>query len=119
MKGEVHFFRAFHYHNLLRSYGGVPIVDKAYNLDDEMLVSRNSFEETVNFIVQDLERATELLPEVQPDKNGAGATKGAALALKTRVLLHAASDLYNKNHENELVGYTTGDRSEERRVGKA
>src|SRR5690625_5649806 len=77
MKGEVHFFRAFHYHNLLRSYGGVPIVDKAYNLDDEMLVSRNSFEETVNFIVQDLERATELLPEVQPDKNGAGATKGA------------------------------------------
>ncbi|HLR91011.1 MAG TPA: RagB/SusD family nutrient uptake outer membrane protein [Balneolaceae bacterium] len=118
MKGEVHFFRAFHYHNLLRSYGGVPIVDKAYNLDDEMLVSRNSFEETVNFIVQDLERATELLPEVQPDKNGAGATKGAALALKTRVLLHAASDLYNKNPENELVGYTSGDQQQRWRAAK-
>src|SRR5690625_6543514 len=83
-----------------------------------MLVSRNSFEETVNFIVQDLERATELLPEVQPDKNGAGATKGAALALKTRVLLHAASDLYNKNPENELVGYTSGDQQQRWRAAK-
>ncbi len=118
MKGEVYFFRAFHYHQLLRSYGGVPIVDRAYNLDDDMLVSRNTFAETVDFIVQDAERAAELLPDEQPAKMGAGATRGAALALKSRVLLHAASDLFHGNPANDLVGYTSGDQQSRWRDAK-
>src|SRR5690625_7444589 len=59
-----------------------------------------------------------MLTEVHPYKNVDGATKGAALALKTRVLLHAASDLYNKNPENELVGYTSGDQQQRWRAAK-
>jgi hypothetical protein len=58
------------------------------------------------------------LPDVQTGTNKGRATKGAALALKSRVLLHAASDLYNNNGawaggyaNKELIGYVGGDRT--------
>jgi starch-binding outer membrane protein, SusD/RagB family len=53
IKGEAYFLRAWFYHNLLRVYGGVPLVDRTFALDDDMRVARNSFEETVNFFVAD------------------------------------------------------------------
>lgn len=116
MKGEAHFFRAYHYHQLLRPYGGVPIIERSYTLDDDFLVPRNTFEETVNFIVAEAERAAELLPL---ERRAPGtATKGAALALKARVLLHAASDLFNEDPVNELVGYSGGDREARWRAAK-
>lgn len=118
LTGEVHFLRAYHYHNLVFLYGGVPIIDFAYGLNDEFLVKRNSFEESINFIVQDTEKAAELLPLVQEGPNQGRATTGAALALKSRVLLYAASDLYNSNASwtngyefPELVGYVGGNRT--------
>ncbi|MDR0348918.1 MAG: RagB/SusD family nutrient uptake outer membrane protein [Tannerella sp.] len=115
--GEVYFLRAYHYHNLAFLYGGVPVIEKAYKLDDDFLAPRNSFEETIHFIVGDCEKAAELLPLNHSGSEYGRATKGAALALKARVLLYAASDLYNSNaswaggYSNpELVGYTGGDR---------
>ncbi len=117
LKGEVHFLRAYHYHNLVFLYGGVPIIKHAYDLDDDFLAERNTFEDCINFIVEDCEKAAELLPVVQEGSNYGRATKGAALALKARVLLYAASDLYNSNaswagnyDHPELVGYVGGDR---------
>ncbi|MEX0779372.1 MAG: RagB/SusD family nutrient uptake outer membrane protein [Balneolales bacterium] len=106
MKGEAHFLRAFFYHNLLRVYGGVPIIEQSYGLDDDLLVSRNTFAETVDFIVQETDLAAELL-NLEARELGR-ATQGAAMALKSRILLHAASDLYNDSPANELVGYTSG-----------
>jgi hypothetical protein len=118
LTGEVYFLRAYHYHNLVFLYGGVPIIDFAYGLKDEFIAPRNSFEECIDFIVEDCEKAAQLLPENQTGSNYGRATKGAAMSLKARVLLYAASDLYNSNaswaggYSNpELVGYVGGDQN--------
>lgn len=110
LKGEVHFLRAYFYYYLMSFYGGVPLVDKVYVANDDFLIPRSSLEETVDFIVKDLDDAATLL-SVPGDK--AHATKGAALALKSRVLLYAASDLFNSGgswtsgYANpELISYT-------------
>jgi hypothetical protein len=117
LTGEVYFLRAYHYHNLIFLYGGAPIIEHAYKLDDDFQAPRNTFEECINFIAGDCDKAAALLPAEQTGSNYGRATKGAALALKARVLLYAASDLYNSNaswasgYSNpELVGYTGGDR---------
>ncbi len=113
MKGEVHFLRAYTYHYLAALYGGVPIIDIAYGLSDEFEVARSTYEETMNFIVADLDAAAALLP-TEGAKAGQ-ATQGAALHLKARALLYAASDLHHDQASYapgfgnpELLGYTGG-----------
>ena len=109
MSGEVHFLRAYFYHNLLRIYGGVPVVAEAYDLEDDLLVPRNSFGETVDFIVAEADSAAALLPLEYTGEDIGRATRGAALALKSRVLLYAASDLYHENPGGmPETGYTGG-----------
>lgn len=111
LMGEVYFLRAYRYHTLVFMYGGFPIITKAYNLKDDFNISRNTFEECINFIVDDCDKAADLLPLSQSTKNFGRATKGAALALKSRVLLYAASDLYhntswaNGYSNPKLIGY--------------
>src|SRR6059058_2680281 len=95
MKGEAFFLRAYFYHNRMRMYGGVPLITKVYGLNEDYTVARNSFKETVDFIVANADSAAALLPLSYSGVNVGRATKGAALALKARVLLYAASDLYN------------------------
>jgi len=108
MKGEAYFLRAYFYHNLMRMYGGVPLITKVYGLNEDYKVARNSFKETVDFIVANADSAAALLPTSYTGADVGRATKGAALALKARVLLYAASDLYNVNPSaNALTGYTT------------
>src|SRR6056297_427548 len=89
--GEVHFLRAMKYMDLLRLFGGVPIVDQVFDLDSDMQLPRNTFEETLNFILADAEAAAERL-NWTPRQMGR-ATKGSALALQSRILTFAASDL--------------------------
>ena len=119
IKGEVHFLRAFLYFNLSSEFGGVPIITKAYTLTDSTAVPRNTYEETMQFIVSECDSAAALLPltPTTPADNGR-ATKGAAMALKARALLYAASDLFNSKaswasgYTNpELVSYTNTDAS--------
>jgi hypothetical protein len=111
---EVRFLRAYFYHQLVALYGGVPLITKAYALTDDFAVARDSYEECINFIVQECDLAAAKLP-VNGDK--ARATKGAALALKARALLYAASDLHHDlswagSYSNkEFIGYTSGDRT--------
>ncbi len=99
-------------------YGGVPIITKAYGLDDDFIVPRDSYENCINFIVDECDQAAAALPATQDGNDKGRATKGAALALKARVLLYAASDFYNSNaswaggfSNPELVGYVGGDRT--------
>ena len=113
LTGEVLFFRAYFYHQLVSLYGGVPLITKTYGLTDEFTATRDTYENCIKFISEECDKAAALLP-VSGDK--ARATKGAALALKSRVLLYAASDLYNSNASwaagyanKELVGYIGGD----------
>ena len=116
MKGEVYFLRAYLYNNLLSLYGGVPVITKAYTAEDSFAVPRNTYAETVKFITDDLDQAAALL-HGKSMANGR-ATEGAALALKSRVLLAAAGDFANSDGawaggyaNKELIGNVGGDRA--------
>ncbi len=122
LKGETYFLRAHCYNQLLRYYGGVPLVKSTLNLNTaDFTVARNTYEECVNSIVSDLDSATLLL---KGKSLGLGrATAGAAMSLKARVLLYAASDLHdiptakakstllNGFAHPEFLGYVSGDRT--------
>src|SRR5690606_6590252 len=95
MTGEMHFLRAYNYFNLISTYGGVPIITDSYVLSGEVKKERNSFEERVDLVVDEMDQAAELLLLVRNGKDEGRAKMGAAMALKSRVLLYAASDLYN------------------------
>ncbi|MFD2556626.1 RagB/SusD family nutrient uptake outer membrane protein [Sphingobacterium tabacisoli] len=102
--GEAHFLRAYAYFDLIRHYGGVPIVDKVYDLNDGSFeISRNTFDEGIAFILKDIEKAIEMLPTSYKDntKSIGRATSTAAYALKSRALLYAASALHNPSNNRE------------------
>ncbi|HEY4788491.1 MAG TPA: RagB/SusD family nutrient uptake outer membrane protein [Bacteroidales bacterium] len=110
-KAEAKFLRAFFYFELVKRYGGVPLLgDKVYNLNDDMNIPRNSFGDCVQFIVDECDAIKDSLRPDPIDANHIERpTKAAALSLKARVLLYAASPLYNgKNIEegNSFTGYT-------------
>lgn len=94
MLGEVYFLRAYYYQQLLRFYGGIPLIAKAYAITDDLNVKRNTYEECVNFIIKDCDEAIRLLTGKTMDKGRATAL--AAMAVKARVLLYAASDLHDR-----------------------
>lgn len=123
MKGEAFFLRAYLYHQLMRQYGGVPIISRVYGLVDEFTVPRSTLEETVDFIIADLDQAVDLLPESYSGNDIGRATRGAALALKSRVLVRAASDLYNTTvfpdySHPELISFVGGSRTERWQAAK-
>ena len=120
LSGEAHFLRGYYYQQLVRYYGGVPLVDRAYGLDEDYTIARSSFEDCVNFIVKECDSAIALLNGVSMAKGRA--TANAALALKSRILLYAASDMHDiptlqsktsflsGYAAPEVLGYTSGDR---------
>ena len=91
LKGEALFLRALFYHELVRLYGGVPIIDKPQSLEntEALLVKRNTVQECNTFIVADLDAAAAILPDKRSDAEVGRASKAAALALKGRQLLYA------------------------------
>jgi hypothetical protein len=127
--GEAHFLRAYYYHQLVRFYGAVPIIDKAYGLDEDYEVARNTWSECVDFIVADLDKAAQYLDgkEETPGR----ASKLAAMALKSRILLYSASDLHDASKmaansstlggfgNKELIAHTSGDQSSRWQAAKA
>lgn len=122
LKGEVHFLRGYFYFNLMKFFGGVPLIENALTPTDDLKVARNTLEETINFIIADCDAAAALLPE-SGDK--ARATVGAALTLKSNVLLYGASDLYNSEaswssgfQNPELVSYIGGNRAQRWQAAK-
>ncbi|MFC7524119.1 RagB/SusD family nutrient uptake outer membrane protein [Parapedobacter sp. GCM10030251] len=95
-KNEVRFLRAFFYFELVKRYGGVPIITETFGLNDSPDgLSRQSLAESIGFIVDECDAVAPNLPAVPESVNLGRATKGAALSLKSQVLLYAASDLYN------------------------
>jgi len=97
-KSEARFLRAFYYFELIKRYGGVPLIT---SLVDQIIVpdlKRNSLKECIDFISSECDLAAASLPVSSGAYAAADqgrATKAAALALKSRVLLYAASDLFN------------------------
>jgi hypothetical protein len=117
-KAEARFLRAYFYFELLKRYGGVPIVgDTVFNTTDKIQLKRNTFEQCVNYIVAECDAIKGLLRAEPIASNDFGkASRGAALALKARTLLYAASPLYNggvpagaSGDQRELMGYAAYD----------
>ena len=98
--GEMKFIRAFVYSNLIWRFGGVPIITKAYTLEDtDYSITRNTYEECVDFILKDLDEAIEHLPAKMEGENKGRASADACKALKSRLLLYAASPLVNTSND--------------------
>ena len=99
-KGQMYYLRAIQYFDLMRTYGGVPIVTStqtASSTDPSIQLPRATVTEVVAQIVKDLDMAASLLPGQWNAANYGRFTRGAALAQKSRVLLTYASPLFNKN----------------------
>ncbi|MDX9880602.1 MAG: RagB/SusD family nutrient uptake outer membrane protein [Prolixibacteraceae bacterium] len=115
-KYEVRFLRAFFHYELMKRYGGIPIQTSAGSIDDDLSATRrNSLAECIKFITDECDTVARVLPEKHLNEDLGRITKGAALALKSRVLLYAASDLYNTpawagGYANPELISLTGDR---------
>lgn len=89
--GTAHFFRAWQYFKLLKTYGGVPIADHSLDLADPTLQApRNSRYEVANFIINDLKEAVKLLTKEKdiPDADKGKISKEAAQSFLARVALY-------------------------------
>jgi hypothetical protein len=123
-KAEARFLRALFYWELLKRYGGIPLLGSAvYGLEDDISIPRNSFAETVDYIVAECSAVKDSLRGDQLSSSDWGrVSKGVAVALKCRVLLYAASPLFNGGGvegdavKKALTGYPTPDPSRWQRV---
>ncbi len=90
---EARFIRAFIYYNLVKRYGGVPLITKVQSLStprDSIFVKRADEKEIWDFVASELDAVAGDLPEDPSGREGR-ATKWAALGLKSRAMLFAAS----------------------------
>lgn len=98
LKAELRFIRAYRYFDLLKGFGGVPLLgDRVTSLTDDFsdLYERKSIAETVSYIQSELDAVIPVLPEDPgSDWESGRATSAAAMGLKSRLLLYAASPLY-------------------------
>lgn len=98
MKGEVHFLRAWMYFELMRTFGGVPIVTSSFKLNDNSFdVPRNTFDECAAFVLSECDSASVLF-------NVASSLPGkidqkTVMGLKARILLYLASPLNNPTND--------------------
>lgn len=103
-RGEAHIARAYYYSELIKRYGGVPIVTKTLQQSGgDLSVPKSSYEDVVNYIVSEIDGYKDSLV-VNWKTNGFSDqdgrfSKGSALAIKARVLLYAASPLHNPSND--------------------
>lgn len=95
-KYEARFLRVYFYSELVKRYGGVPLANELMDMDtDYRNIPRNTLQECIDFIVDECGQVAPHLPAVYQASDMGRVTRGAALALKSRVLLYAASELFN------------------------
>jgi starch-binding outer membrane protein, SusD/RagB family len=101
LKAEAMFFRAYRYFELVRRYGGVPLLLRPQQLEEDLLVERATTAQVMTQIIADLNGAIADLPTVTATSgsNDGHVHKGTAMALKGRVLLFYASPQFNRNND--------------------
>ena len=114
-KGECYFLEAYYHFRVLQAFGPCPIIPEKVdpNVTSSDLPGRSHFDYCVNFIVGKLDDAARALPATRPNNELGRATSTMAKALKARILLYAASPLWNgsfpnpewKNKNYETDGY--------------
>lgn len=102
-KAQARFLRAYFYFCLIQQYGPVIIAPEkplefSQSIEDLML-ARSTYDSCVNYVAKELTEVAELLPLSTSPTTVGQPTKGAALAVKARLLLYAASPLFNGNTE--------------------
>ena len=111
-KGEGLFLRAYYYFAMVRTLGGVPIVDEDLSVyygtdqEDKLYVPRSTEKDTWDWVIDQFEQAAELLPETQVQEMRAN--KYSAYALEARVALWAASESkywYRRPVQTSYVAY--------------
>jgi starch-binding outer membrane protein, SusD/RagB family len=100
MKAEAQFLRAFCYSELVKCFGGVPLMLTA-GTPEEAIIPRNTYDECVAQIVKDCDESAAVLPVVTPAADLGRATKVAALSVKARILLYFASPLNNSGNAQD------------------
>jgi hypothetical protein len=120
IEGEAYFIRAMMYGNLWLVYGGLILTDEPFELgQDYLIIQRSSLQETLDFILADIDRALSLLPD---DMEQGRANRGACAALKSRLLHFASGDLVNGGlaltANNELVCFQTGSQTDRIRASR-
>jgi hypothetical protein len=95
VKAEMKALIAYRYEEMLKRYGGVPIVTKALMATDDIKIPRSSVDEVIKFIVGLCDEAAAVLPNSYPENMKGRATKGFALAVKAETYMFAARPLFN------------------------
>ncbi|WP_303012328.1 RagB/SusD family nutrient uptake outer membrane protein [uncultured Bacteroides sp.] len=98
LKAQAAMLRAWKYFQMVRLYGGIPLILEPQSLDDDIYVKRNKTSECIAQIVKDLDYAYEILPWHWEGDDEGRFTKAAALALKGRILLYYASPQFNPDN---------------------
>lgn len=88
IKAEAYFLRAFFYFNLVNYFGGVPLILESPDFEEHGAMPRDTRQDVVNQVLTDINNAAAVLPVSYSGSNIGRATKGAALALKARILLY-------------------------------
>jgi hypothetical protein len=105
LKGQLYFWRAWQYFDMVRLYGGVPLVLTSQNpiLADASVnqIPRSSTSACIEQIVADLDMAKSLLPGKWIGADYGRITSGACAAMKGRVLLTWASPLFNPTDDTQ------------------
>lgn len=104
LRNENRVLRAYFYFELIKRYGGVPLITRSLSPSENTDLKRAGFEEIVNYIVAEIDAVKDNLQtnwKSYDQSRDGRLTKGAALAIKARTLLYAASPLHNP--ENDLV----------------
>lgn len=114
-RAEISFLLAYYHFRVLESYGPIPMIEHYYsqNTPKSEFPGRSHFDYCVDRIVQWLDEAAEILPPTVIETELGRATSTICKALKARVLLYAASPLWNgsfpfpqwKNTNFETPGY--------------
>ncbi|MBR2232160.1 MAG: RagB/SusD family nutrient uptake outer membrane protein [Prevotella sp.] len=102
--GQCYFFRAWCYYNLVKWYGGVPLVTEVQEPVAASFTPRSSAKACIDFILEDLKQSADLLRSKTTNGGWSGSdwgrvTTGTALALKGRVLQLWASPLFNRAND--------------------
>lgn len=101
-RAQARFLRAMFYFELLKRWGGVPVIgDQVFDLNSDLAIKRNSLDETVAYILAECNAllTENILPVTLTDAELGRASKGTVQALKARLLLYYASPLYNPSND--------------------
>ncbi|HBA32026.1 RagB/SusD family nutrient uptake outer membrane protein [Parabacteroides goldsteinii] len=98
---EARFIRAYLYFEMVKRYGGVPLITVPQELTDDLFVKRTSTKDCFDFIINELKACVEGLPASFSGDNLGRVTKGAAKAFLGRVLLFRASPQFNPSNNAE------------------